>query len=868
MEKKEQLLSNNKKANKLQYFLSAAALSLMLNLWTPAPVSAQNKQIPIKEMSKDTLEKKEVINERAEINKLRQSFKKWPYGSEHFIWMLWGKFVGEHGKTVVNGRSLTSAYDYLVLDNTLLALLVNLWYTEDNIKFVSTKKLPHRQPYKLWYTTYEENKKKEVVSDSAYSQIQKKNVAIKKSVVTNYTMYTIDSSKTVDVALGGVKYTKKEGKNRISTFVEMPQLENPGKGTDANNFDLAYETMEYFYEKNKDKYDISKRQFSSKIPPALKEYIIANFNKQKILKERKAKGEGIAIVNNDTLLVDNNIYHNAEYLLDIMNKPNNQIFSFWNYQFFRYFTDIYRRDMRYDQPGINPVWHNAFQNDNDSEKQKDGLIDFLVLHYGVKNYIMPTLVPKQSPGYTKLDGLISYDTRWASKESMRTMVLNGRIIETNRYEIPADEWLFTLFREGTVDRMYKIYSTKDQKTFWMYVYCWAQSSVRWWSQGKLLPDKAIELKNKLVTTEDWKIADNTSFWYYKNNKDLYINKLEAHIRWASEFDKKVIPNLIIPVTIRNPNKPKKSKIVNKRLRFIDAKTAMIYPDSLIVGWHITKEYVDKWRSKQNLQDIEINFLWTKVLLDSLPGVLAGNILSPGTIQSNNEQFIEIKKEEESREANKPIAKAVTEEKTVINELYNNHIYNLSDVNDNKSILYEITNDIANLEYTIKAIQEIITAQKTKKLLKVQTEMGELETQSATASKRYADLKKQQETILASIQANEQQLFDTKKERAKLYKLQQKYYMTYIESLEYILKWYESRIAFFEKQIATATTDMKWLNPNDQVYRFKEKVIEQNRKEIWFIEIQKNEIYTKIEAIKKEKQAKQLLILDEKDAQSD
>jgi len=866
MEKKEQLLSNNKKTNKLQYFLGAAALSLMLNLWTPAPISAQTKQPIQKEMKKDSLEKKEIVNERSEINKLKKSFKKWPYGSEHFIWMLWGKFVWDHGKTVINGRSLTSAYDYLILDNTMMALLVNLWFTEDNIKFISTKKLPHRQPYKLWYTTYEENKKREVVSDSAYSQIQKKNVAIKKSVVTNYTLYTIDSSKTVDVALGWVKYTRKEGKNRISTFVEIPQLENTGKGTDANNFDLAYETMEYFYEQNKENYDISKRQFSSKTPAALKNYIIANFNKQKILKERKAKGEGIAIVNNDTLLVDNNIYHNAEYLLDIMNKPNNQVFSFGNYQFFRYFTDIYRRDMRFDQVGVNPIWHNAFQNDNDTEKQKDGLIDFLVLHYGTKNY-MPTLVPKQMPWYSKLDGLIAYDTRWASKESMNTMVLNWRIIEIDRYEIPADIWLFTLPKDWTVDRMYKIYSTKDQKTFWLFVYCWAQSWNRWWSQGKLLPDKAIELKNKLVTTEDWKIANNTAFWYYKNNKDLYINKLEAHIRWASDFDQKVIPNLIIPVTIKNPNKPKKSKIEYKKLRFLDKKTAMIYPDSLIVGWHITKEYVDKWRSKQNLQDIEINFLGTKVLLDSLPGVLAGNILSPDIIQNNNEGFIEIQQKEKNKEVNKPIAKAVIEVKAVINELYNNHIYNLSDINDNRTVLYEITNDIANLEYKIKAIQESITAKREKKLSKVQTEMGELETQSATGSKRYAELKKQQEAILAAIQDEEQQLFDTKNERAKLYKLQQKYYMTYIEALEYIIKWYDSRIAFLEKQITTATNEMKGLNPNDKIYRFKEKVIEQNQKEILVVEEQKNEFVVKRDAIKKEKQEKQLLILDEKDAQN-
>ncbi|MEI6118239.1 MAG: hypothetical protein WCP92_03150 [bacterium] len=40
--------------------------------------------------------------------------------------------------------------------------------------------------------------------------------------------------------------------------------------------------------------------------------------------------------------------------------------------------------MRFDQSEKNPIWHNAFQNDHDPEQQKNGLIDFIVLPYGVK----------------------------------------------------------------------------------------------------------------------------------------------------------------------------------------------------------------------------------------------------------------------------------------------------------------------------------------------------------------------------------------------------------------------------------------------------------------------------------------------------
>ncbi|MEI6118242.1 MAG: hypothetical protein WCP92_03165 [bacterium] len=42
----------------------------------PNQVPAQNKQISMKEVSKDSLEKKEVVDERTQINNLRHAFKK------------------------------------------------------------------------------------------------------------------------------------------------------------------------------------------------------------------------------------------------------------------------------------------------------------------------------------------------------------------------------------------------------------------------------------------------------------------------------------------------------------------------------------------------------------------------------------------------------------------------------------------------------------------------------------------------------------------------------------------------------------------------------------------------------------------------
>ncbi|MEI7919370.1 MAG: hypothetical protein WCH65_04120 [bacterium] len=108
--------------------------------------------------------------------------------------------------------------------------------------------------------------------------------------------------------------------------------------------------MEHIYDDNKDRYDITKRQFSSKIPPKLKSYIISNYDRKKLIKEKKDKGEGTGIVYRDTLIVEKAAFNEVAELIDIINQPNLKTFSLGDYQFFRYFTDIYRRDMRFDQP--------------------------------------------------------------------------------------------------------------------------------------------------------------------------------------------------------------------------------------------------------------------------------------------------------------------------------------------------------------------------------------------------------------------------------------------------------------------------------------------------------------------------------------
>ncbi|MEI7919367.1 MAG: hypothetical protein WCH65_04105 [bacterium] len=55
---------------------------------------------------------------------------------------------------------------------------------------------------------------------------------------------------------------------------------------------------------------------------------------------------------------------------------------------------------------------------------------------------------------------------------------------------------------------------------------------------------------------------------------------------------------------------------------------------------------------------------------------------------------------------------------------------------------------------------------------------------------------------------EQKFLEKKNERMKLLKLQQKYYMTYMEVLEYMIDEYTTRISFMNKQIQNASSDMQ------------------------------------------------------------
>ncbi|MEI7919368.1 MAG: hypothetical protein WCH65_04110 [bacterium] len=79
---------------------------------------------------------------------------------------------------------------------------------------------------------------------------------------------------------------------------------------------------------------------------------------------------------------------------------------------------------------------------------------------------------------------------------------------------------------------------------------------------------------------------------------------------------------------------------------------------------------------------------------------------------------------------------------MVNEIYNNHIYNLSSIYDNQTLIEKINNDIADIEYTIQATQGNIDFQKTNKIKKLTTILNKMKEEHNTESQEYKNMEKE------------------------------------------------------------------------------------------------------------------------------
>lgn len=125
--------------------------------------------------------------------------------------------------------------------------------------------------------------------------------------------------------------------------------------------------MMRLFDQHKDEYDITKRQMSNRVPSEVADFITRHFNTQQYYQNNKISQWKQNLSPN---LVDNN---GIEYII-----PGTY------FKVLRYFGDVYRTEMVSD--GKNPLRENAFENPDEANKK------YLMLNYGMKGYIMPTVI--------------------------------------------------------------------------------------------------------------------------------------------------------------------------------------------------------------------------------------------------------------------------------------------------------------------------------------------------------------------------------------------------------------------------------------------------------------------------------------------
>ena len=152
---------------------------------------------------------------------------------------------------------------------------------------------------------------------------------------------------------------KKYGKKWETDTLIIPQIEGTGSWKDANNYDLVYEWMDYLFTLHQEDYEISKRQFSKRTPDDLKEIILQRYDTKKYLQQTNKEERFLKwkIKNKDGFEV-----------FDMLNQPNGAVMKAGNYEFFKFFGDVYWKEKTTVANAKNPIWHNAFQYDKDTEK--------------------------------------------------------------------------------------------------------------------------------------------------------------------------------------------------------------------------------------------------------------------------------------------------------------------------------------------------------------------------------------------------------------------------------------------------------------------------------------------------------------------
>jgi len=727
---------------------------ICISIFHTSTIEAQNNNASV-----DNKDEKIVIDEWKEIFKLRSAFASNKYGSRYVLGVFDGRFIGPNNEDNYGLRTYTTAYDYLILGNSFLSILINLGFTADKINFLPAKSIANHHSYTLGCIAHYAITEDKYRVDSVFNATIGKNVAVDKPYTSTIPRLGIDSGYVV-ADLAGFYIRQKVDKKTIYDTVVLPQVEGTGSWKDANNFDLAYEWLETFYLQYCDSIDISTRQFSKNTPPEIQQCILQRFNTKKYLKKNNLTEDKITY-----RLRDN--YKNDIY--DIVHQPNEKILRLGNYELFKYFNDVYWRDLNETtvmkgrgrneagepvsysyvwKPGDskNPVWHNAFQYDKDMEKNPGtGLINYVMLPYGTKDRNMPTVVPNDLKPFSQFEGVVIWKEgcekqTYSNKDDIRINTLNGRMINQGFFAYPCEKGIMPLNDDGSVDGIYKIYVWKDDKEYWAYIYCGKHAAVRGGKPGKSFVSQVESFRKNYDFSDYWYFYKNLDFKKdVAGNMNEIIGKLQSLERHESGIAGKTKLKIDIPIT-RVPDSKKPNKTVTDYYYILlnNDKTGTLYPQKLNFTWKI--ETYDDYKNNMLVKkrSVIIDIAGKEIPLEEFDEFVKTADYSASEVKKVNKEFTN---ELESMKNTEPAEN--------LNEIYNNNLYNLGNSDETSKLIDIIKEDLAAVRYEIPKAEKTLTSWQdanSEKMNELKKTLDELEKDKKTKKDTYIKTKEEFEKL--------------------------------------------------------------------------------------------------------------------------
>lgn len=743
--------------------------------------------------------------------KLRSKFAGGEYGSQYLMGLFDGRFVGPNNQADFGLRSFTTAYDYLIIGNNFLSMLINLGYTADRIKFLETGKVPNTKSYELgciqFYSIAEEKR----LVDSVFSTKLGQKVPVDKPYYTKNSRLRIDSAK-VQVTLGGVMTREKTGKNWHYDTLAIRPIHGTGSWKDANNFDLVYEWMEVLFKENQDSFRIERRPFSIRTPEYVRQCILQRFDTKTYLDKTNLSERQLSIQLKDP---------SGFEVFDMLHYTNGALLRSGKYELFRYFGDVYYREVPEVANQKNPVYYCAYQYDKDPERNNKGMLCFIRLSYGAGRYIMPTLIPKDLPAFNQFEGVVIYADgterlNHSNEDDIWINTINGRMVDRNLREYPSEQGILPLNDDGTVDRIYKIYSWKDHKLYWAYIYCGKHAGVRGGKPGKSFVDQVDNFREQYDSRDYWHFISDVDFDNdVQKRMPAFVQEVENYAKKIDGVSGKTIPNISFKIE-KTGEKKDQTVTIGKNLKFNTDYTATLEPDGLIIPWEIVTTVDDRLVKTKH---IKLNFLNKDIFLEDLETWLTNNDLSGGAISKYNREY---RKAQRNR-------LAALDTVVVQTAFYDRQVYDLNNTSDVHTLLEKINNDIAGIEYQIPEQNSAVEWQRTKKVEVLERKLRLMEQEGKTLTDDYKNTQAEYAAELEKLHKMESKLGSMEIRQVDLQNLKTKYQHSYQINLQRNLSEIRQKKNFINEQIVRLEKNKKALEDDGKADQNEYEMILQSLK---------------------------------------